>query len=363
MKKKVVKKAIKKSVKLSGGFLRNLIKKSGNDMGSIMAEETLSNTTDWIPTGSLALNGLLSGDINRGIANNKIIAFAGENGTGKTFLVLEIAKEAIKKGYEIIYFDSENSTENEMVVKRGIDSTKIAYLPIDTVENFRDQIVKIVNDYNDNSDADKPKLMIILDSLGNLSTKKELADVESGSEKKDMTRSQVIKSIFRVLSLKLAKAKIPLLMTNHTYADMGSFIPRQIMSGGSGLKYSASSIIHLTKSKAKDKNKNVCGFYFRCVTVKNRFCKPDAVVKIYLDFKDGLHKFYGLQEYGSPVLEKASRGWTLNDEAISENNLFNKLDWSTSQGLLETCGNAIHKSFAFGGADEADVVLESGLDD
>lgn len=227
---------IKAKTKLSSDssniFLKSLIKESGNELATLMSEETLSNTTDWIDTGSFALNGLFSADIFKGIPNNKVIALAGEESVGKTYLSLELAKHAIASGYSILYFDSENSTEKEMVVKRAIDASKIVYLPVDTIEDFRDQVVRIANKVNDTDVESRPKLLIILDSIGNLSTRKEIKDIETGNDKKDMTRASIVKSVFRVLNLKLAKVKIPMIINAHVYADVGSFIPRKTLSGG-----------------------------------------------------------------------------------------------------------------------------------
>jgi RecA/RadA recombinase len=331
------------------GFINDLIKDSGNELASIMEEETLSNTTEWLDTGSKALNSIISSSTCKGIPNNKIICFAGPESCGKSFIVLSIAKHAMENnGYIIIYFDSENSTEKEMILKRKMDAKKILYFPVDTVENFRTQCVKIVNKYNDTLENKKPKILIILDSLGNLSTKKETDDVESGSDKKDMTRAAVIKSTFRVLSLKLAKAKIPLLVTNHTYASVGSFIPTREMSGGSGIRYIASIIISMSKSKIKDDDKHTRGVALLCKTDKNRYCKEDSKVRIYLDFEKGLHPYYGLHEL---ALENVSGSkYKMGDNTYTEKELLDfNLEWPKE--ILDDIEKKVHNKFAFGGSD------------
>lgn len=339
-------------------FLKSLIKESGNELASLMSEETLSNTTDWIDTGSYALNGLMSADIFKGIPDNKIVGFAGAESTGKTYLVLSVAKMAVEKGYVVAFFDSEHSTEKEMLVNRDMDPSKFMYFPVDTVENFRNQAIKIVNKYNDTNDVNKPKLLFILDSLGNLSTNKEMGDSESGSEKKDMTRPGIIKSVFRVLSLKLAKAKIPMLITNHTYASIGSFIPTQEMAGGSGLKYAASIIIYLTAKKIKDKDGNMTGKALSATSKKNRFCKENSKVTAYLDFRRGLHPFFGLQSFGEPLLKEAKVGWLINDERITEKQL-----WATtwSDELLKVVNENLQKKFAYG--DDAVAELSTDIEE
>jgi len=263
---------------ISDSFLKSLIKASGNENASLMSEETLSNTTDWLDTGSFALNGIMSADIFKGIPNNKVIGLAGPESTGKTYLVLSIAKMAVEKGYAVAFFDSENSTEKEMLVKRDMDPSKFMYYPVDTVQNFRNQLVNIINKYNEAPEDKRCKLLVILDSLGNLSTTKEVEDAETGSDKKDMTRPGQIRSVFRVLSLKLAKAKVPMLVTNHVYDKIGEYIPTKEMGGGGGLKYAASIIIFLTAKQAKDKDNNLTGKYLTATAVKNRFCKEKSRV-------------------------------------------------------------------------------------
>lgn len=348
-----------KIVGASDSFLRSLIKASGNENASLMSEETLSNTTDWLDTGSFALNGLMSADIFKGIPNNKVIGLAGPESTGKTFLVLSIAKMAVEKGYAVAFFDSENSTEKEMLVKRDMDPSKFMYYPVDTVQNFRGQMVNIINKYNETPEEKRCKMLIILDSLGSLSTTKEIDDAETGSDKKDMTRPGQIRSVFRVLGLKLAKAKIPMLVTNHVYDKIGEYIPTKEMSGGGGLKYAASIIIFLTGKMAKDKDNNVTGKYLTATAVKNRFCKEKSRIVTYLDFKKGLHPFYGLQDFGEPMLKKEERGWSLGDKKISEKEL-----WSTAweKELLNHINENIAKKFAFG-ENDSEAELTSDIEE
>jgi len=342
---------------VTDSFLKNLLKATGNEYATIMSEDALSNTTEWIPTGSRVLDGLLGADIFRGIPNNKIVAFAGEKSVGKTYLLLAIAKEAIKMGYKIIYFDSENSTEKEMVVKRAIDASQIGYIPIDTAENFKIQANALVNEYISDKDPNKSKIMIMLDSLGNLGSNKENADADKGENKADMTSAKAVKSIFRVLTLKLAKAKIPMLMTNHVYSDVGSFIPRKIMSKGSGLDFAASMVIFLTKKKAKDKDGNLTGFFLSATSMKNRYAKEGSKVVMYLDFLRGLHLNYGLQDFGGDYLQKETKGWSIDGKALTEKELW-KMNWDET--LLNKVNENVKKQFAFG---DGDVNAEIEIDE
>ena len=139
-------------------------------------------------------------------------------------------------------------------------------------------------------------MMFVLDSLGMLSTSKELADSAEGKDTRDMTRAQVVKAIFRILTLKLGKANVPLLITNHTYDVVGAYVPTKEMGGGSGLKYAASTIIYLSKKKEKD-GKEVIGNIIKAKAAKSRLTKENASVdtRLYFDAR-GLDKYYGLLE-------------------------------------------------------------------
>jgi len=137
--------------------------------------------------------------------------------------------------------------------------------------------------------------MFVLDSLGMLSTTKEMDDTAAGKETRDMTRSQIVKSTFRVLTLKLGQAGVPMIMTNHTYDVIGSMFPQKEMGGGSGLKYAASSIIYLGKRKEKE-GTEVVGNIIHCKNYKSRITKENAQIDVRLSYKHGLDRHYGLLE-------------------------------------------------------------------
>ena len=141
-------------------------------------------------------------------------------------------------------------------------------------------------------------MMFVLDSLGMLSTEKEIGDALIEKNVRDMTKSQLIKGAFRMLTLKLGQACVPLIVTNHTYDVIGAYVPTKEMGGGSGLKYAASTIIYLTKKKEKD-GKEVIGNIIRAKTAKSRLSKENQQVEIrlYYDAR-GLDEYYGLLELG-----------------------------------------------------------------
>jgi len=277
-------------------FLKDIIKETGNEYATLVSEGVEAGDVDsFIDTGSLAFNALLSGSIHGGMPSNKITAIAGEAATGKTFFALGIVKTFLDKNKDagVIYFESESALTKELVEARGIDSKRMVIVPVATVQEFRHQSIKVIDKYLEQGEDKRKPLMFVLDSLGMLSTTKEMEDTAEGKETRDMTRSQIVKAAFRVLTLKLGKAKVPMIMTNHTYDVIGSMFPQKEMGGGSGLKYAASNIVYLSKRKEKD-GKEIIGNIIHCKNYKSRLTKENALIDVRLTYKDGLDKYYGL---------------------------------------------------------------------
>ena len=279
-------------------FLKDIIKETGNEYAGLVSDGIDSaDVTSFIDTGSYSFNALLSGSIYGGMPGNKITAIAGEAATGKTFFALGICKAFLDKDPDagVIYFESESAISKDMIESRGIDSKRMVIVPVATVQEFRNQSIKILDKYNEQPESGRKPLMFVLDSLGMLSTTKEMEDTASGKETRDMTRSQIVKSTFRVLTLKLGKANVPMIMTNHTYDVIGSMFPQKEMGGGSGLKYAASSIVYLGKRKEKD-GTEVIGNVIHCKNYKSRLTKENAQIDVRLTYKQGLDRHYGLLE-------------------------------------------------------------------
>ena len=277
-------------------FLKQIIKETGNEYASLVSEGVEAGDVDtFIDTGSYHFNALLSGSIHGGIPSNKITALAGESATGKTFFVLGMVKHFLDSNPEagVIYFESESALTKDLIEKRGIDTKRMVVMPVTTVQEFRTQSLRVLDSYLEQDEADRKPLLLVLDSLGMLSTTKEVEDTEAGKETRDMTRAQVTKAAFRVLTLKLGKAKVPLVITNHTYDVVGSMFPQKEMGGGSGLKYAASTIIYLSKKKDKD-GSEVVGNIIHCKTHKSRLSKENSMVDVRLSYEKGLDRYYGL---------------------------------------------------------------------
>ena len=277
-------------------FLKQIIKETGNEYASLVSEGVEAGDVDtFIDTGSHIFNALLSGSIHGGIPSNKITALAGESATGKTFFVLGMVKHFLDNNPDagVIYFESESALTKKLIEDRGIDSERMVIMPVTTVQEFRHQALTILDKYNEQDEADRKPLLLVLDSLGMLSTTKEVEDTAEGKETRDMTRAQILKASFRVLTLKLGRTKVPMIITNHTYDVVGAYMPMKEMGGGSGLKYAASTIVFLSKKKEKE-GTDVVGNIIHCKTQKSRLSKENMMVDVRLRYDTGLDKHYGL---------------------------------------------------------------------
>jgi len=279
-------------------FLTDIVKDIGDEYASLASE--IDEEESYIDTGSYIFNALCSGSIFGGISGNKITAIAGESSTGKTFFSLAVVKNFLDNHADggVIYFDTESAITRNLLDDRNIDTSRVVVINVVTIEEFRQKALKIVDNHLKTPVVDRKPLMFVLDSLGMLSTEKEITDALNDKQVRDMTKSQLVKGAFRMLTLKLGQADIPLIVTNHTYDVIGSYVPTKEMGGGSGLKYAASTIIYLSKSKEKD-GKEVIGNIIKAKTAKSRLSKENKEVQIRLYYDErGLDRYYGLLELG-----------------------------------------------------------------
>jgi len=279
-------------------FLNELIKDIGDEHASIAKD--IDESEIYVDTGSYIFNALVSGSINGGISGNKITAIAGESSTGKTFFALAVVRSFLDSDPSaiVVYFDTESAITRTLLEERGIDTSRVIVMNVVTIEKFRAKALQCVDKYMKLKEDERQPMMFVLDSLGMLSTEKEIGDVLDDKMIKDMTKPALVKGAFRMLTLKLGQANVPLIVTNHTYDVIGSYVPTKEMGGGSGLKYAASSIIYLSKKKEKD-GKEVIGNIIKAKTAKSRLSKENKQVEIRLYYDErGLDKYYGLLELG-----------------------------------------------------------------
>jgi len=344
-------------------FLKDIIKSSGNEYAGVASEGIDgSDVTGFVDTGSYAFNALLSGSLYGGIPNNKIMALAGESATGKTYFALGMCKKFLDDNPDgvILYFDTEQAVTSDMITERGMDASRVAIFPVATVENFRHQAISIVDKYIETKET-KP-VFVVLDSLGMLSTEKEMTDTADGKTTKDMTRASVIKATFRVLTLKLGKAGIPLVMTNHTYDVIGSMFPTKKMSGGSGLFYSASTIVYLSKKKVKE-GTDVIGNIIHCKLYKGRLTKENSMVDVILNYDTGLNPYYGLVPIAVKhgVFKKVSTRIELpSGKTAFEKQINNEPEKYFTDEVMEKLEEAVAKEFKYGNMSEQEQEIDDG---
>ena len=333
-------------------FLKDIAKEIDNEYASLVSDGvSAGDTNNFIDTGSYIFNGLVSGSIFGGIPGNKITALAGESSTGKTYFCLGLVEHFLKSSDDsgVIYFESESAISKRLIEDRGIDSSRMMLVPVTTVQEFRTQAIRILDKYLQQPQEDRKPLMFVLDSLGMLSTTKEIEDSEAGKETRDMTRAQVVKSIFRVLTLKLGKANVPLLVTNHTYDVVGSYIPTKEMGGGSGLKYAASTIIYLSKKKEKDQSE-VVGNLIKAKTAKARLTRENKEVTTRLFYEKGLDPYYGLLELGEKyqVFKKAGNRYEMGEKKVYPKAIMDNPEQYFTPEIMQALDECAQKEFKYG---------------
>ena len=331
-------------------FLKEIVKEIGDEYTQIAAD--IDETEKYIDTGSYIFNGLVSGSIFGGVSSNRITAIAGESSTGKTYFSIAVVKNFLDThpdGY-CLYFDTEAAVNKGLLESRGIDTTRLVVVNVVTIEEFRSKALRAVDIYLKTEEENRKPCMFVLDSLGMLSTEKEIRDALDDKQVRDMTKSQLVKGAFRMLTLKLGQANIPLIVTNHTYDVIGSYIPTKEMGGGSGLKYAASTIIYLSKKKEKDKTE-VIGNIIKAKTAKSRLSKENKEVNIRLYYDErGLDRYYGLLDLGElgGLWKNVAGRYEIDGKKIYAKNIYAEPDKYFTEDIMNKLDEISKKTFSYG---------------
>lgn len=338
-------------------FFRNLVKDLKDEDTSMASDGTGSaEFGGFIDTGSYALNAVLSGSIYGGVPDNKVTAFAGESATGKTYFVLGVVRSFLEKHPTggVVYYDTEAAVTKSMMEDRGIDTTRVIIAEPDTIQKFKTHALKLLDAYDLQPKDTRPPMMFVLDSLGQLSTSKEMEDSLEGKDTRDMTKAQIIKAAFRVLTLKLARVNIPLVVTNHVYELVGSYVPTKELSGGTGLKYAASTIAMLSKRKEKD-GTDVVGNIIKIKMHKSRLSKENSQIEVLLTYAKGLDRHYGLLEIAEKykIIKKVSTRYQMPDgTSVFGKHINEDPEKYFTEDVLAQIELAVQKEFKYGGEDE-----------
>jgi len=331
-------------------FLKDIVKEIGDDYTKLASD--IDDTETYVDTGSYIFNALVSGSIFGGVSGNKITAIAGESSTGKTFFSLAVVKNFLDTnpdGY-CLYFDTEAAITKSLVESRGIDTSRLVVVNVVTIEEFRTKALKAVDLYLKKPVEERKPCMFVLDSLGMLSTEKEITDALNDKQVRDMTKSQLVKGAFRMLTLKLGQANVPLIVTNHTYDVIGAYVPTKEMGGGSGLKYAASTIIYLSKKKEKD-GTEVVGNIIKAKTAKSRLSKEnkDVEVRLYYDER-GLDRYYGLLELGEigGLWKNVAGRYEIDGKKIYAKQILKEPELYFTEEVMQQLDEIARKEFSYG---------------
>jgi len=331
-------------------FLKEIVKEIGDEYTQLAKD--IDDTESFIDTGSFIFNSLLSGSLFGGASRNRITAIAGESSTGKTFFSLAVVKNFLENnpdGY-CLYFDTEAAVNKGLLESRGVDLNRIVVVNVVTIEEFRSKALRAVDIYLKKSEEDRKPCMFVLDSLGMLSTEKEIRDALDDKQVRDMTKSQLVKGAFRMLTLKLGQANIPLIVTNHTYDVIGSYVPTKEMGGGSGLKYASSTIIYLSKKKEKDQSE-VVGNIIKAKTAKSRLSKENKEVNIRLYFDErGLDRYYGLLELGEigGLWKNVAGRYEINGKKVYAKAIYKDPEEYFTEDILQKLDAIAKEEFSYG---------------
>jgi RecA/RadA recombinase len=269
-----------------------------------------------------------------------------------TFFALAVVKNFLdtNPGAMCLYFDTESAVSRKLLEERGVDTSRIVVINLVTVEEFRNKALNAVELYMKKPEAERSPCLFVLDSLGMLSTTKEIEDTLNDKQVRDMTRAQLLKGTFRVLTLKLGLAKIPMIVTNHLYDVTGAYVPTKEQGGGSGLKFAATTIIYLSKKKEKD-GTEVVGNIIKAKAVKSRLSRENRDVEVRLFYDErGLDRYYGLLPLAveGGIIERVGNRYAFGEKKFWEKEILKNPETFFTQDVLEQIDVYAQKKFKYG---------------
>jgi RecA/RadA recombinase len=269
-----------------------------------------------------------------------------------TFFALAVIKNFLDQNPEgyCLYFDTEAAITKSLLQSRGLDISRVVVLNVLTIEEFRTKALKAVDLYMKKPVKERRPCFFVLDSLGMLSSNKEIGDALAEKDTRDMTKASLIKGAFRMLTLKLGQANIPMIVTNHVYANVGGYGASTVQSGGSGVLYSSSTIIELSKSKEKD-GKETIGVIIKAKTFKSRLSKENQEVEIRLYYDErGLDRYYGLLELGETgeLWKSVSNRYEFQGKKMFAKEILRNPEQYFTQDVMEKLDQIAKDQFSYG---------------
>lgn len=351
--------------------LKQLQKISGNNLAFSLADETNPYQVDhYIDTGCYILNAILgNGDIYSGFPVGKRVTLGGPSSTAKSFFGAHILRAFLNEDPEnnyVVFFESEGASLNEMATTLNIDKKRVIVLPVYTVEEFKSQAVKMLDEILEirgkaKKGEKKQNFMFVLDSLGMLASDKEYQDTLADKQVADMSRNRVLKSIFRLITLKLSMTQTPLLVISHSYQEMGLF-PKTIISGGTGLGYASDVALVLSKAQQKEGTEHV-GAIITLTVDKSRFIVEKKKAKVTILFKKGINKYSFLLDLGIElgVFEKDGKKLLFNGTEYKVKAVERKPEEFFTKEVLDVLAPKIKQHYGFSGTN-VDTSLEDDDD-
>lgn len=339
-----------------------------------LSDSTLSSVNDWIDTGSMVLNALISGSLYGGVPKGRITQLAGPSQSFKSGLVMQILANAQKKGMIPVIFDTEGAIDPESAAKFGLDITKVKYVGCESVEQTRNAIYKFLKNVREKKQYGK--FIIAIDSLANLNSEMELTRMDKDSMSADMgTFAKSVKSLLKTCTNMSTLTKTPIIITNHVYDDPSAMYPslEKNMPGGKAAVYLPSVTVQLARKLIKDADnkqvsdklsasqKNYSGVVIRALTVKNRFIKQYLEGEFYLSFSKGLDKYYGLLDImkGMGIVDNSGSSYTdWEGNKLGYYKVWSKDIDLWENKLLPELEKRIKEHWAYGSAPEEDNLVE-----
>jgi len=340
-------------------LFQKIKKITGNKDSFTLAEENPYEVKEWIDSGSYALNAVLSdGDIFKGLGMGKRYMLSGESGTAKSLFTTFLVKSFVDKKPNsfIVCFETEGSSVVDMAKNVGIAEDRIVINPVMTIEQCRTEVVRlldaIIEENKDKPEDKKEHCIIVIDSVGMLSTEKEVSDISDGKDTKDMTRTQLLKGFARATSLKYSLAQTPVILVNHVYSTFNKYDPTKV-SGGSGPIYMADVSLVLNKGKIKDEKdqRNQTGIKIRAQVHKSRYMRENKKVEIDVDFSTGMDQYSYLHDIAKKyeILKKEGISYVFPDGSkVKMKSVREDFKKYCTPELLQIIADKIKEEFSFG---------------